>query len=235
MIRQGWPAVIANKLDCPVVNLGLPGVGNDSIHRRTYEYIYENETVDEFKPLVIIEWTQRWRREGWLNKENDYAIVSFPNDKPEDYYQYALLENWNDEDFIRKTILYRLSLINLCESKGIPYLMFNYSGAESSYDKEELVNRKFHNMTMKSRGDFDLGDLHALTGPAPKLPCGHDDVEGQNILSSHILEKIGQIFPDLEFTKGARYLSLKEFSLTSNHHRRFPEWCNFQLESDKIV
>lgn len=233
--NNGWPAIIANNLNCPVVNLGLPGVGNDSIYRRTYEYIYENQPIDEYKPLVIIAWTQRWRREGWLKKEEDYAIVSFPNDKPEDHYQYALLENWSDEDFIRKTTLYRLSLISLFENLHIPYLMFNYSGAESSYDSEQIVNNKFPNMVKESRGRYDLGDLYHLTGPIPKLPCGHDDIEGQNVLSGYLLEKINEIYPNLEYTKTSEFLTLRQFSKTSNHHRRFPEWCNFTLKSDRIV
>ena len=60
-IFQGWPALVANALDCPLVNLGIPGVGNDNIHRRLYEYIYNDLLIYNSKPLVIIAWTQPWR------------------------------------------------------------------------------------------------------------------------------------------------------------------------------
>ena len=233
-IVNGWPAQIAFEFNCPVVNLGLPGVGNDSIFRRTYEYLYENQIRDDYKPLVIIEWTQRWRRECWSNEEEDYILVSFPDDnvKDKDYNQLALLENWNDEDFIRKTILYRLTLINLFEHFEIPYLMFNYAGSEEAYDKVNKVSRYFTNMTKESRNKYDLGDLYTITGPLPKLPCGHDDMPGQNLLSKHIIENIKEIYPNLEYTNTANFLSLRDFIKVSKFHRKFPEWCEFKLKHD---
>jgi hypothetical protein len=234
MIVNGWPAQVANTFNCPVVNLGVPGVGNDSIFRRTSEYIYENQLRDDHKPLVIIEWTQRWRREVWSNKEEDYIMVSFPDDKvtDKDYNQLSLLENWNDEDFIRKTILYRLSLINILENLEIPYLMFNYAGNEEAYDKEHKVTRYFSNMTNKSRNQCDIGDLYHFTGSMPKLPCGHDDIEGQNFLGKYISDKIKEIYPNLEYTNTAKFLSLHDYIKTSKYHRKFPEWCNFKLKDD---
>lgn len=234
MIVNGWPAQIAFEFDCPVVNLGIPGVGNDSICRRTFEYIYENQPIDDYKPLVIIEWTQRWRREAWLNKEEDYIIVTFPSDdvKVRNYNHLSLLENWNEEDFYRKTILYRLSLINLLENLEIPYLMFNYAGSDGENDTDNKVINLFPNMTNKSRNQFDLGDLHHMTGLLPKLPCGHDDIEGQNVLSNFITTKIKEIYPNLEFTKNANFLSLRDYIKTSKYHRKFPEWCNFKLKGD---
>lgn len=234
MIVNGWPAQIANNFNCPVVNLAIPGVGNDSISRRTYEYIYENKSVSDFNPLVIIEWTQRWRREAWQNREDDYIIVGFPDKdtKVKTPNQMALLENWSDEDFVRKTILYRLMLINLFENLEIPYLMFNYAGSDGAYEKEIKVKNSFPNMMQKSRNKFDLGELYELTGNLPKLPCGHDAIEGQNVLSEHIINKINEIHPNLEFTKDTKYLSLRDFSKTSKYHRKFPEWCNFKLKDD---
>jgi hypothetical protein len=231
-INQGWPALIANGLNCPVVNLGLPGVGNDSIHRRTYEYIYENQPVDEYKPLVIIEWTQRWRTEEWLNRENDYIIIHRPEStKFTTNSQLALMENYNEENFLRKTILYRLSLINLFENLEIPYLMFDYDGAYDPLNTEKIVSNIFPNMIKQSSNKFDLGPLYKLTGRLPKLPCGHDDVDGQDVLGNHILKKIKEIYPNIEYTNNANFLNLKEFSKTSKYHRKFPEWCNFQLKS----
>lgn len=229
--NQGWPALIANNLNCPVVNLGLPGVGNDSIHRRTYEYIYENQPVDDYKPLVIIAWTQRWRREEWLIKENDYILIHQPDSTSDSTYsQLSLLENYSDEDFERRIVLYKLSLINLFENLEIPYLMFDYDG---TYDPVilEKVRDNFPNNVKKSSNQYDLGPLYKLTGPLPKLPCGHDDVPGQNVLGTHITEKIKEIYPNIEYVSNANFLSLSEFSKTSKYHRKFPEWCDFQLKS----
>jgi hypothetical protein len=38
--NQGWPKLLADQLGCEVVNLAIPGTGNDTIHRRTYEYVH---------------------------------------------------------------------------------------------------------------------------------------------------------------------------------------------------
>lgn len=228
---DGWPALIANELNCPVVNLGLPGIGNDSIHRRTYEYIYENQPVDDHKPLVIIAWTQKWRTEQWLNKESDYVLIHRPESTKESTSaQLALIENYNEKNFLRKTILYRLSLINLFENLEIPYLMFDYDGAYDPRFAEQAVSELFPNMMKESSNKFDLGPLYKLTGKLPKLPCGHDDIDGHKVLGTHILKNIKEIYPDLEYINTANFLNLKEFSKTSKYHRKFPEWCDFQLK-----
>ena len=230
--RDGWPALIANGLNCPVVNLGLPGIGNDSIHRRTYEYLYENQPVDDYKPLVIIEWTQKWRTEQWSNKENDYILIHRPESLVNSTSaQRALIENYNEKNFFRKLMLHRLSLISLFENLEIPYLMFDYDGAYDGKFAEKEVTEMFPNMVKGSVNKFDLGPLYKLTGRLPKLPCGHDDVEGHKVLGSHILTKIKELYPDLEFTNNANFLQLREVILKSKYHRKFPEWCDFQLKS----
>ena len=40
---QGWPALLAKKLNVPVVNLAAPGSSNDGIYRRTYDYFYNDQ------------------------------------------------------------------------------------------------------------------------------------------------------------------------------------------------
>ena len=62
--EESWPKLVANKLGIPVVNLAIPGSGNDSILRRTSEYLFQNLAFNS-KPLVIIAWSQITRREGW--------------------------------------------------------------------------------------------------------------------------------------------------------------------------
>ena len=105
--------------------------------------------------------------------------------------------NYSDEDFERRIVLYKLSLINLFENLEIPYLMFDYDG---TYDPVilEKVRDNFPNNVKKSSNQYDLGPLYKLTGPLPKLPCGHDDVPGQNVLGTHITEKIKEIYPNIQ-------------------------------------
>ena len=68
--------------------------------------------------------------------------------------------------------------------------MFDYDGAYDGKFAEKEVTEMFPNMVKESVNKFDLGPLYELTGRLPKLPCGHDDVEGHKVLGSHILSKI---------------------------------------------
>ena len=142
-IFQGWPALVANALDCPLVNLGIPGVGNDNIHRRLYEYIYNDLLIYNSKPLVIIAWTQPWRRETWSKKHyNDeyfqnYAPMSLPDTSEIDAVQTAFLENYNEEDFHRRTVLAKTSVINLLKQFNIPYIMTDAMPQNLDDDRSE--------------------------------------------------------------------------------------------------
>jgi hypothetical protein len=51
---QGWPALVAKKLNVPLVNLAVPGVGNDFIHRVSHEYIYKNYSYISSDSIIRI-------------------------------------------------------------------------------------------------------------------------------------------------------------------------------------
>jgi hypothetical protein len=95
--ENGWPYLLAKELGVEVVNLGVCGSSNDSIHRRTYEFVYnvllgeENHVnyefsnyesglalehcktrvklsnVQEIRPFFVIGWSMLNRREVWYN------------------------------------------------------------------------------------------------------------------------------------------------------------------------
>jgi len=59
-MEVGWPALLAKKLNVPVVNLALRGSNNNSIVRRTYEYFYMDKNT---KPFYIIGFSHATREE----------------------------------------------------------------------------------------------------------------------------------------------------------------------------
>ena len=200
-IKQGWPALIANKLNCPLVNLALPGVGNDNIHRRTYEYFFKSLNSCEEKPLYIISWSQPWRREAWYNTKdyNDFGIIAFPRESCEerDHYQNGILEHWSEEEFCRKTLLYKLSLISLFDRFQIPYVMTNYASMHSSNEIEYLIKEKFKEMVDATENRYILEDFCTITHSTEKLPCGHDGAEGQIKIANYLFTAINEIFPNV--------------------------------------
>lgn len=239
-ITQGWPALLADKLYTRVVNLGLPGVGNDNIHRRTYEYVYKNMTIGEGVPLFVIAWSQPWRREAWFNRIkklrnpvfNEYNIIAFAKDDPEDYYEKSMLEHWNQEDFIRKSILYKLSLINLFENHGIPYVMTNFSPLWEDDEIQDIITKKFPELITAIENKNMGYNLHELVHDLPKLPCGHDGVDAQKVIASYLAQKIRELYPYGKFVTNKPYLQLNDFIKGHKYPEKFPEWCEYQSRYD---
>lgn len=239
---QGWPALLADKLYTSVVNLGLPGVGNDNIHRRTYEYFYKNLSVGEGVPLFVIAWTQPWRREAWFKhikvhykpEFDDYHIVSLPDDRPQNSHEQSLLDNWNEEDFVRKTLLYKLSLINLFENHGIPYVMANYSIQWETEELKERITKKFPELVKTTENKNVAYDLHELVHDLPKLPCGHDDVDAQKIVASYLAQKIRDLYPNDIFVTNKPYFKLQDFIKGHKYSEKYPEWCKYKSKYDTL-
>jgi len=211
--EQGWPALLANKLKVPVVNLAIKGSGNDTIHRRTYEYFFE-DLPNNNKPLYIIAWSQFWRREIWnkeyYRKKAGYVGITLPTDKPENHAEYSLLDNWSEEDFHRKTILYRLSLDSLFKSRHVPYLSSFFSGNEK--DITSLLAHKFPN-TLEYLNKTPITNLnfYQVAGLYPALPCGHDGPEAQIALADFIYNYLIKEYDEITPIDG-KFMTLLEYS-----------------------
>lgn len=236
-INKGWPALLAEHLNCPLVNLGVPGASNGTIHRKTYEYIYNNSLVTDSKPLVIVAWTQPWRKEAWSkvhykdNNFNDYAPIFLPDekDKPSNYYEYALLENFNDEDFFRTTIINKLSLSSLFKTHNIPYIMTDAMSQDFELEVHEKMNLKFPGFIANKYDNFYIGSLAELTKNIKSLPCGHWNEEGNIVVEDFIFSKIKRLYPDLVFKNNEKFLTLTDYLDIDKYGQKFPEWKDFKL------
>ena len=236
--RDGWPGLVARELNIPLVNLGTPGVGNDNIHRRTYEYLYQNLPTNS-NPLFIIAWSQPWRKEAWFEGHgtapikrlfSEYNVVSMPEDKPQNHYESALLENWDEEDFYRKTLLHKLSLINLFKANNVPYLMTNFCSHLPPIKVMNKINTHYGNMWDTMINDpGKITDFYKISNELPKLPCGHEGIEGNRVIADYSISEIKKHFTDYNFVNHKPYLSLDHFLLGQKYSKKFPEWCDFKL------
>lgn len=230
---QGWPALVAKKLNVPLVNLAAPGVGNDFIHRVSHEYIYRNLPTTS-KPLFIVAWSQYWRWEQWVKEHyhntayNEYAPFMLPdsteklNPKFEFYF-----ENFNDIDCYRKTFLYKLSLMNLFKVMDVPYIMTDYSN--DMVTEHDFLKELTYITNVINDNPYKIEDFFKIANDGePKLPCGHDGEKTQLTVASYTLTKIQHLFPDLKIIDGD-FFTLSDFLKTSKYHQKFPEWCKFQL------
>lgn len=229
---QAWPALLAKKLNLPIVNLALPGTGNDCILRRTTEYLYENSTTNS-KPLVIIGWSQDWRREEWfsdqyyiVNNYNNYGIIQFPHDKPQNHYEYALLENLSDEDIYRKTLQRKIGMKMLLNTFNIPHLSTVF--AHSPYDPEVVKRMKERFATMDkiiNEDPYLIEDMFTLANQYPKCPGGHNGPEAQVAIADHIYRKIIEIHGPIKPIEG-EFLNLKKFVRYEDYVNHWFHWVD---------
>jgi hypothetical protein len=202
------------------------GSGNDAIHRRTYEYIYDNLSTNS-SPLVIVAWSQLWRREGWYEeydsrKYQDYKGVLHPAGETRksnhiDWYQRIVIPHWNEEDFLRRTLLHKLSLQNLFNSLSIPYLMADYSHDILSDEYTKLIKTsKCKSFYESAYNKFHIDSLPGKIKHCTPLPCLHDGPEAQQILAEYILVEIKKLHPNITIRKDSPYLSVDNFVIEKN-------------------
>lgn len=215
---QGWPAFLARKLEVPVVNLALPGLGNDAIHRRTYEYFFQ-DLPNNSKPLYVIAWSQTWRREAWcrelyagptVKNKSGYSIIAMPDDMPQNNVEKALLDTWSEEDFYRKTMLARLSIDSLFKSKNIPHATSFFFDPENEHTPP--IRKKYQSIVdyLDNNTGLIRPYFYEVTSPYPNLPCGHEGYESMPVLADHVYDYLMKMYHEITPVTG-KFMSLKEF------------------------
>lgn len=242
-LEYAWPTLIGKHFNANIVNLAVPGVGNDNVHRRLYEYIYKNKNYVESTPLVIVGFSDPWRKEVWSKNHyltsdfEDYAPVSYPNNKPNTYHEYAMIENWNEEDFYRKSLIYKLSLINLFKALNIPYL---FTDVFSQYPNEAAflkVKEKFGELITEVENKFYIkydykNSVYETARHMKNLPCGHYGIEACQKITENIVEAVNRLYPNINYSKNIPYLKLSDFIKFDKYHQKFPIWCSLEEQSD---
>lgn len=160
-----WPSLLAKKLEVPIINLSLPGCGNDSILRRTTEFLFDYKS-ETFKPFIIIAWTQFTRREYWSEEEK-----AFKNN-----YDYMDPEFSLDIEYqSRRSLLYMVNLQSLMELFKYPYI----HGCYFNKDFEDLNHFKFKMFDfLLHTPNFWKGGLDHYVKHIPKLKCRHETIQG---------------------------------------------------------
>lgn len=204
-VTQGWPALVANHYNLPLVNLGRQGAGNDSIYRRACEYVY-HDLNKKSKPFFIVAFSQAWRREEWYNKHyngtsnNSYMSLALRKEPTTDYYERAVFEHWNTFAHIRTKVKIMASTLNLFKAHNIPYLITDYAAdyIDSSTHKFEKMFSGMYNYVSNDR--YKIFDFHKLTANCPKTSCGHDGIEAQTILKNYITSSIDKLYGSIKVT-----------------------------------
>jgi hypothetical protein len=223
--NQGWPKLLADQLGCEVVNLAIPGSGNDTVHRRVYEYVHENLPTNS-KPLFVIMWSQYWRREHWWRKWynadcDDFAPLHYPDGLPTNDFEKAFIKNFNEEEFIRKMMIIKTSLVALFNCYNIPYVMFDYHDDHTLNKTIEDVKKRFPNFYKTFSQINDVESVNDVTRYYSKTPCGHDGLDAHPVLSNFLKGIIDKKYGPLNVVS-SDFLRAKDFPIgNKNNYTHF--------------
>ena len=122
-----YPYLLSKKLDCDLINEGLPAASNDWMFRKSIEWILKND-ISKLE-LFIVGWSFPWRREenfsfyhGGHPKSERKNYANGPDGEPISKW---ISENLFDErlSYI-KTYTYIYTLQEILKSKKINYLFY---------------------------------------------------------------------------------------------------------------
>lgn len=236
--EQNFLALLGKMYNVPVVNLALPGHGNESITRRTYEYFYMNKINSDSNPLFIINFSQYWRKEHWYNyapshlavknEVKDFFPLKFPHEVEEinDDYQRAFLENYNPEDFIRRAWMQKLFLINLFSAHNVNAIISDFGNCDDWINEFDKVKNKFPALykNILHSNYVNSINLGTLLRDFPITPCLHVGPEGNEFLAKFMKEQIDRRFPGIQFEANENHIKVKDLISTSYEYNSHIHW-----------
>lgn len=190
--ENGWPALLANKLNVPIVNLSETGSSNDAILRRSLEYFHKDKKTNS-KPLYIIGWTGSTRREEYYRDLNETLFVSLKTEN--NPFEKFLVEQLCTEAFVyyeQKKLMYWSSLIDLCKLNNIPYVMTDFIPFLET--ERQLLQERFPEFY-----DYVINDYYNLPNVRDSMydnkdkylmQCGHYNKEGNKVLADFFYDEI---------------------------------------------
>ena len=220
--EKSWPYLIAKQLNTNIVNLALPGLGNDGIHRKAFEYFYKNKPHNNL-PLFIIGLSAYWRREIWYKNHfdfvnfNDYAPVAMPDDKHKEPYHETMLENWDEFDFLRRTNIIKLSLINLFDAHKIPYIITDMFPKDTDIHYEKKYKELLEAISVPNYIEPACLKIKHMT----PLPCGHYSEDQCVVLKDFFIDVIKNLYPNLTFGKNKPYFTTEDYARNDKYHQKF--------------
>ena len=208
--QDSWPALLAKKLNVPVVNLSSRGGGNDRIMRRLYEYHYLNSSTSN--PFYVLAFSHSSRREEYLREEGDYSVVSMKDDpaymKHEDF-SFASIYNYDPFVSACKKLMIRSYVLDFLHTHNLNYLITDFL-PDLYIDLTRLQQTHPAAYSKVHSDPYKLVDLNTFSGQYVPLECGHDGPEAHQAIANYIQDEINVRFGEVNsITKP--FVSLKEF------------------------
>lgn len=213
---QGWPALIANKLGVPVVNLSGKGAGNDKIMRRLFEYHYLNLQHNN-NPFYIISYSHSDRREEYMEHLQDYGTVNMRPElgkNPIDDFSKPYLLNYDQGVTVRRKLMIQTYILNFLKANNLNYLTTDYLPLK---DKEvvqhitPLLANAFEEVQTDKYRLKNFIDFSKMYDP---LPCLHDGLEVQKEIVNYTVPTLLELYGEVNAVQQP-YATLKDYA---NHY-----------------
>lgn len=186
-LNEGWPKLLADKLGIPVINLAVPGSGNDTIFRNTVEHLYSDPLPN---PLYVIAFSHSSRREEYNLQTKQYAQVHLVSSSFSKltYFEKGYALNYDPIEREKNKIRVWLALQNTFKANNIKYLTTDFIPDPSI---EQTLKQSYSPLWDAVNNDENrITDLEQLTRNIRKLPCGHEDYSAMPVLANYIYEEI---------------------------------------------
>lgn len=229
--ETAWPARLAYMLRSDVVNLAVPGTGNESITRRTYEYVYENKKFNN-QPLFVLVFSQLWRKEVWMHdyygsETNDYCTMYPAQQRNGNPQEVAWLHEFNEEDFLRKNMLVKFAAKNLFDSLGYPFIICDFCDNDVKLDYINQVKNRFPNWYSEYVSINDISNLDSFVTALDKTDCNHPGPSSQEVLADIIYQAIIKKYNSYEVVRNCDFLKLKDYLFHNPNNlavQRYTDW-----------
>jgi hypothetical protein len=184
---SNWAGLIGSALGLPVVNQSRGGGSNDMIYRVAVTGISQL-LAQSRRPLVIICWSARHRREIFDIQQNRYRTVMPPHtdDIPKrlrcaraQYDQLYFDDHSSEDDDIVKTMIYKIGLQSFLDRNGVDHMYTSVWGLVPDDPRPYQYLRQQIRET-----DFCLVDLYDRS---MNLPCLHPNAAAHQLIADRLL------------------------------------------------
>ena len=191
-VRQdsNWAGLIGARLGIPVINQSRGGGSNDMIYRAAVTGISQL-LAQSRKPLVIICWTARHRREIFDIQQNRYRSVMPPFDNAmlerfrcdrAQYDQLYFEYHSSEDDDIVKTLIYKIGLQSFLDCNSVAHMYTSVWGLVPDDPRPYQYLRQQIRET-----DFCLIDLYDRS---MNLPCLHPNAAAHQLIADRLLQEL---------------------------------------------
>ena len=220
-VKDSWSSLVAKKLGVPLVNLSFPGMGNDRMHRQTFNYFYK-DLYNDNHPLYIHAYTQSFRREIYESKNSDssliqaYKLVADISANASDLEKEIIL---NTDDYqlclleLQK-LQYWASINALLDTYKVDHLTTDYM-PQTDGEIYDWVNKNCYELkTEIETHPAKLRNFDEITESISKTRCQHETEEGHALLADYIYNQIVKRYKDIQVLK-ENYSKLSDILIES--------------------